>query len=427
MVKKIFFKKTFNNSKKIIKKIYKTIFYIGKKKSVIKIQSIYRGYCVRKNVQLLNSSSLKIQSIYRGYCVRKNVQLLNSSSLKIQSIYHGYKFRKNFKMIKIENSKIILFILTTKYLSDSANYLKILLSKIGIYSKIIFKLNNLCKFYDNLYIFITMKNNDFNISMTPKNYIFWQIEQSCNKLLDNFENNYFLAMMNSIQIYDIGYKNLLYYRDIIPENKVKINQLPYANINNNSFIKKDIDLFFFGNYSKEREKKIKAIKKNLPEYKVIYKWKIFGVDRDNMISRSKFVLNLHYYENAVLEGDRINICVNNNTFVISENVKNESYNISLYKNFVFFIDEINNNLNNVGNCIAQIKNIIKKNIWNTKTKKSFLQNKIKLEKKCLCSFHKNLFSSNHPILNNYSSFSDKSSSESDSLFIPDSLSNSSLK
>jgi hypothetical protein len=369
-------------------------------------------------------SANKIQSLYRGYQLRKYIYRLNISANKIQSLYRGYQLRKYIDIFKIKDNKICIFILTEEYITDCAIYLKILLNKLNIESEIIFKLNNLSFIYRNLFIVITLKNSKYNYKLIPKNFVFWQIEQVENIHLSNNNSNYFKIMKKSLHILEISRKNYEYYKYFIDNRNVYYNQLPYANLGNNKFINKDIDLFFFGSFSKEREKKLKEIKKKLPEYNILYYWHIFNKFRNELISRSKFVLNLHYYKNSVLEADRINICINNNTFIISENVKNDSYNKSLYKNFVYYIDEINDNLNNLDNCIEQINNILKKNVYDIKANKSFLQNKIKLENKCLYDLHKNISIINHPIMNNYNiktfnpynylSYSDNSSSSEDS-------------
>ena len=82
---------------------------------------------------------------------------------------------------------------------------------------------------------------------------------------------------------------------------------------------KDIDVLFYGPLN-ERRKHIISMLKNHTDIKVVHTGcGIFGHDRNELIARSKIVINIHYHDTAILEYYRVLYLLNNNCFVITEN------------------------------------------------------------------------------------------------------------
>ena len=62
-----------------------------------KIQSSYRGYYTRKQLDEKQEAATKIQAYYRGYRVRDLRRTQSEAAIKIQSYYRGYKTREQLK------------------------------------------------------------------------------------------------------------------------------------------------------------------------------------------------------------------------------------------------------------------------------------------------------------------------------------------
>jgi len=80
---------------------------------------------------------------------------------------------------------------------------------------------------------------------------------------------------------------------------------------------KDIDVLFYGDAlsSERRRDLIDKIKRH---YNVHVENDLFGSEMRNLIRRAKVVLNIHYYNDAILETPRIAECISNGVPVVSE-------------------------------------------------------------------------------------------------------------
>lgn len=79
---------------------------------------------------------------------------------------------------------------------------------------------------------------------------------------------------------------------------------------------KDIDILFYGAMNERR----KAVLDTLTASKlhVVCASNAFGKERDGLIARSKVVVNIHYYESAILETARLSYLWTNHKAVVSE-------------------------------------------------------------------------------------------------------------
>jgi hypothetical protein len=79
---------------------------------------------------------------------------------------------------------------------------------------------------------------------------------------------------------------------------------------------KDIDVLFFGSMNSRRSMVLEYLKKRGYAVEVIFG--VYGRKRDEYISRSRIVLNIHYYEANIFEAVRVSYLLNNEVFVVSE-------------------------------------------------------------------------------------------------------------
>lgn len=147
--------------------------------------------------------------------------------------------------------------------------------------------------------------------------IIYQLEQSASSRW--FSSKYFKDMENSFAAFDYSLNNI----DYLADHGIVYPQIYYLPIGaSSSYIgkaeaAKDIDLLFYGDYksSARRRDMIDRVKK---KYNVKLVDDVFGEDMKAVISRSRLVLNIHYYEGAQLETPRLQECISLGVPVVSE-------------------------------------------------------------------------------------------------------------
>lgn len=80
--------------------------------------------------------------------------------------------------------------------------------------------------------------------------------------------------------------------------------------------RRDIDILFFGSMNPRRQEIVRRLRAS--GLHVVAVFGIYGKDRDQLIARSKLVLNVHFYEAKVLEIVRISYLLANRCAVLSE-------------------------------------------------------------------------------------------------------------
>ena len=235
----------------------------------------------------------------------------------------------------IINSKHIIFknITNSIYNYFRENNIEIKLSNIVEYSN------------DNLYIFIGINKL---ITKYPPNYIIYQFEQANSYFLNHknekeynyiFNDKYIDILKNAKQIWDYSTKNIEWLSTHI---KIKnIIHIPICFDNNlinhkNNTIQKDIDILFFGSLNKKRKNILNELQKRNSNLIIVIKNNDCWEDELlNLILRSKIILNIHYYENAILEMHRLSYLLNNKSFIISEDILDKKQ-MNTFENSLIF-------------------------------------------------------------------------------------------
>lgn len=95
----------------------------------------------------------------------------------------------------------------------------------------------------------------------------------------------------------------------------------------------DIDVLFIGAHCERRQTILDSLRAT--GLHVVHKEKdCFGIDRDILLSRSKIVLNIHYYETCLFEFPRITYLLHNSRFIISETASDDSEYAQLHSGMV---------------------------------------------------------------------------------------------
>lgn len=205
-------------------------------------------------------------------------------------------------------------ILSTKHTLYIAELIKISLVKVG--KKNVRILNpNTTTFSENLHFVICPQM----FTKLPGLYIAFQMEQSVSSRW--FTKAYFTTLENAYAIMDYSQENIRFLQE---QSKLSYKQIfwtPISNIRSlnrqlEKGIKPSYDVIFYGDVNNPRRQAfIKQIKR---QFSVLILSEVFGEVLYQKLQQGRVVVNIHYYENALLETTRIYECLSLGLNVISE-------------------------------------------------------------------------------------------------------------
>ena len=257
------------------------------------------------------------------------------------------------------NKKIIL-IFTNNYTINSAKLLSKFLKKINInsiiYNKFISQdIINYYKYNKNIYYFIfapqyQLCRPNIKIYLPINKYYLYQIEQLNQDILP-WQNVTMIAnyIKNSIHTFDYSLANYNYYTPDIKDKFKLLYPFLDGNIEEERNFNKNIDILFIGTvnlpnpFPSRRLNIINLLKK---KYNIHVVEKTFNEELQYLLLRSKIVLNLHAYDNSLLELFRLHEILPYNVNIISEKTSEDSL-IEKYKSYIDFIPIINEDLSNI--------------------------------------------------------------------------------
>lgn len=212
------------------------------------------------------------------------------------------------------------------------------LESLGIRASIITSLGN--QDYGQLFIVISPQLQ----KKLPWNYVVYQLEQISSS--NWCDEHYIKILRNSLGVIDYSLLNirdlqaqklplaLLYFMPVCP-----ISEYP-AFLTEQGYnlppVEKDIDVLFYGApHSPRRQQYISALKNH---FNITIASEVFGEEMVNLVRRAKIVVNIHYYEQALLETTRIFEALSLGAIVVSERSYDHKENASL-SNLVTFTPE----------------------------------------------------------------------------------------
>lgn len=229
-------------------------------------------------------------------------------------------------------------------------------------------------FVENVDYLSTELNIPIVYKLEPnKEYIIFSAHDAAKELLEfQLRNNTKYLIYQSENIESSFFKNK-YYIELLKRNKVlqysvytatKCKELynidcagyfqfQYKPLNLN--LKRDIDILFFGNMNKKRYDILREIQNTFPKLIIEIAYDAFGSVLDNLLNRSKYVLNISAYDNSVLETHRINKAISCGCEVISNLSADEKMN-QKYNPHIFFCGRT------IGDFIEKIKIIFPKHL-----------------------------------------------------------------
>lgn len=172
--------------------------------------------------------------------------------------------------------------------------------------------------------FIAISPQIFPQLPPPTKRIIFQMEQSTSTRW--FTKRYLEDISNSRGVIDYSIENIKKLKELGIDGN-RIHYLPIGSNSNSSrqtSAIKEFDFVFYGDYysSDRRQNFIKALQE---KYSVLILQDVFEEELYRAISRAKAVINLHYYENPLLETTRICECLSLGMPVLSEATSDSHY------------------------------------------------------------------------------------------------------
>jgi hypothetical protein len=175
-------------------------------------------------------------------------------------------------------------------------------------------------FNDDLYFVVCPQL--FNKLPPRDKRIIYQMEQSVTSRW--FSQEYLDVLYNSLAVFDYAEENIKYMRALkFPlENLYHVPIQPFESdiswlkINEKLAPVEAVDVIFYGDIKNiRRQKFIKALSRN---FKIKVVTNLYGLDLWRSLLGAKVIVNIHYYENALLETTRICECLSLGVKVVSE-------------------------------------------------------------------------------------------------------------
>ena len=236
----------------------------------------------------------------------------------------GFTARQHFKSSAldkmrdeiIKNNKLMqvktVTILTTRHAEYNAWVLERLLSALGLQVRV--SLHNPLVYNDDFYIVLCPQA--FESLPPPMKRIVFQLEQSGRA--DWFTDEYMNDLSQSLAVFDYSSDNIQFlqdkgisYRDIF-----ELTIAPIADYMPKPVAKSpDFDVLFYGAYNDRRNKILERLGK---EFRVKSVCHVYGEEMRDIIRSAPVVVNIHFYENALLETTRISEALSLGARVVSE-------------------------------------------------------------------------------------------------------------
>ena len=221
--------------------------------------------------------------------------------------------------VAIEKTKLSLIdffsegrviILTTQHCDFVATELA---SLFGLFGYTIPNIMTSVDAYHDDYLYIVFTPQMFEL--LPDNYIAFQMEQSVSSRW--FTESYIKLLENARFVFDYSVNNI----EFIQKKGIAFEKLFYLPIgvesyDTNSNLEKKIDVLFYGDDKCERRAYI--LDRLSKKFKIEIVNNLFGSELCQKICESRIVLNIHYYENALLETTRLYECLKLGALVVSE-------------------------------------------------------------------------------------------------------------
>ena len=295
---------------------YKSLLIIRLLKPLIKLeQGLHSLNRYRKAFRILMKDKGSFGKAYHTIRMIKRQQGIKATRQILKNTFHQQKFLlENKADLAIDAClKDGFVILTTRHTHFIAKLLAENLKKANINSKIIFDTPESGYRADQWYIVICAQI----FEELPQHYIAFQMEQSVSDRW--FTDKYLDILGKARYVFDYSLKNIEYLHNKDLPFK-KIFYLPVGMLSQHDHFKNsaevDYDIAFYGDPNNDRRQKfLQELKQH---FSVLVISEVFGEELYEKLLQAKIIVNIHYYENALLETTRIYECLSLGKLVVSE-------------------------------------------------------------------------------------------------------------
>lgn len=233
-------------------------------------------------------------------------------------------------LLKVNKAQRTVVIQTLPHTLFVANSLKNALQQCGY--KVTVEVKSKRKLFPHD-CYVVICPQEFKYLPPPQKRISMQMEQCVS---DWFDEAYIEILNQSRQVWDYSQKNIeflnakniavgkLYYMPVssVPDYRSMVEEAFGKKLST----EKTIDFLFYGNINAERRTVL--LEKLGQHFKLRIESSLYGFDILNTISSAKVIVNIHFYEDALLETTRIFECLSLGVKVLSEtsiDIKNYPY------------------------------------------------------------------------------------------------------
>lgn len=154
------------------------------------------------------------------------------------------------------------------------------------------------------------------LSKLPKRYIAFQMEQTISSRW--LTSKYYSVLRNAHYVFDYSTKNIAFFKENTDFGS-RFYYLPIDYLPNfySVKVKQEYEVVFYGDINNVRRKRI--IEQLSQDFNVKVISEVFGDELYYELNKAKIIVNIHYYENAMLETTRLYECLSVcNAILISE-------------------------------------------------------------------------------------------------------------
>ena len=296
----------------------------------VRIFAKYKGLLTVKTFKPLIKTEQAISSANRyRKLFRDLIKEKGSISKAYQTCRHTYKTSgiravkillrqqkldfETIEALSIDNARDGFVILATKHTRYIAQLFNDALKKVDIQSTILLDIPK--EGYSNKWHIVICPQM---FESLPPHYLAFQMEQSVSSRW--FTDAYFQRLHRAAHVFDYSITNIAYLQEhrfpFKQLHYLPVGMLPSINQNQNQSQDFEFDVAFYGDPSCERRQLF--LQKLSEGFSVKVISEVFGDELHDLLKKAKIVVNIHYYENALLETTRVYECLSLNKLVVSE-------------------------------------------------------------------------------------------------------------
>jgi len=292
-----------------------------KDKSLIKLakdksSSILRTalYALKYIIKQTEQTIMKIYPYIQAFLALILKGQFHQAYQRTRGFLKRFYLKKRLKEAHLKRKEDTTYILATHHTQYVAEMVKEALHAIGK-SEVLILPPETENFAEGLHFVICPQM----FEKLPGLYIAFQMEQSVSSRW--FNKDYFQTLENAMAVMDYSKTNIRFLQETGKLHYKQVFWTPISNVNEfrseiNTDRKPKYDVAFYGDPNNERRQAFLSSLKQ--DFSVLVVSEVFGDALYKELSKARLIVNIHYYENALLETTRLYECLSLGFNVVSE-------------------------------------------------------------------------------------------------------------